>query len=142
MKKRMARRFFIGGEAAFVVAFAALCAGAMDVSESLSREMSVGQFPLDGEWQLRQGGREPIPCRIPGDNYSALLDAGFMPDPFVGTNEWRVQQFADEDAVFSRTFDAPEGFYRIVLATDKLSFGVMASVGGSGRKDGKGGSGK
>lgn len=127
------------------VAFAAMAlgvAGAMDVSESLSREMSADQFPLDGEWLLRQGGREAIPCRIPGDNYSALLDAGLMPDPFVGTNEWRVQQFADEDAVFSRTFDAPEGVYRIVLATDKPAFGVMASVGGSGRKDGKGGSGK
>lgn len=127
------------------VAFAAMTLGvadAMDVSESLSRETSAEQFPLNGDWQLRQGGREPIPCRIPGDNYSALLNAGLMPDPFVGTNEWRVQQFADEDAVFSRTFDAPEGFYRIVLATDKPAFGVMTSVGGSVRKDGKGGSGK
>ncbi len=82
-------------------------------------------FSLNGDWRLRQGGREAIRCPIPGDNYSALLNAGLMPDPFVGTNEWRVQQFADEDAVFSRTFDAPAGFLDPAFDV-RLEFGGLS----------------
>jgi beta-mannosidase len=62
---------------------------------------------LNGTWTLEQGGRSGIPAEIPGDNYSALLAAKLIPDPFVGTNEWTVQAFAHEDAVFSRSFDCP-----------------------------------
>ena len=69
------------------------------------------ELPLSGQWVLRQGCREPIPARVPGDSYSALFDAGLMPDPYVGTNEWLVQGFADEDAVFSRRFDCGREFF-------------------------------
>ena len=63
---------------------------------------------LNGMWTLEQGGREGIPAKVPGDNYSALYHAKLIPDPFVGTNEWKVQEFMNEDAVFSCTFDCPE----------------------------------
>lgn len=62
---------------------------------------------LNGAWTLEQGGRAEIPAEIPGDNYSALYAAEMIPDPFVGTNEWKVQAFASEDAVFRRRFDCP-----------------------------------
>ena len=59
---------------------------------------------LGGIWELRQGGRAPVDAKIPGDNYSAMLEAGAIPDPFVGTNEWVVQNYANEEAVFTKRF--------------------------------------
>ena len=67
----------------------------------------AGSMTLGGEWELYQGERAAIPCTIPGDNYSALLKAGMMVDPFVGTNEWAVQHFADEDVRLVKEFDVP-----------------------------------
>jgi beta-mannosidase len=53
----------------------------------------VRQIDLAGEWILWQWGERSkkrktgIPIQIPGDNYSALIDAGEIPDPYFGTNE-------------------------------------------------------
>ena len=63
---------------------------------------------LCGTWQLSQGGQSSaIPAQIPGDNYSALLENGLIPDPYYGENERDVQWVADVDWVYQRSFFVP-----------------------------------
>ena len=52
----------------------------------------MNQLNLTGKWQLSQSGtKEQIPANIPGDNHSALLAAGKIPDPYFRKNEIDVQ---------------------------------------------------
>ena len=74
-------------------------------------------FSLDGLWSLRQLGARgaaaaAVPCPVPGDNYSALQDAGRIPDPYVRTAENAVQWVADKDWALSRTFSVPPALAR------------------------------
>ncbi|NLY51645.1 MAG: glycoside hydrolase family 2 protein [Firmicutes bacterium] len=60
---------------------------------------------LRGIWQLSQlGSGESIPAQVPGDNHSALLQAGKIPDPYWGDNELAVQWVGEGDWVYSRKF--------------------------------------
>lgn len=68
------------------------------------------KIDLYGEWRLsRAGARDSIPARIPGDTHSALLAAGKIPDPYVGTNELEVQWAGREDWTYRREFVVDEG---------------------------------
>ena len=50
---------------------------------------------LTGIWRLRAADEaDAISVAIPGDNYSALQDAGRIPDPYWRDNEIRVQWVA------------------------------------------------
>ena len=79
---------------------------------------------LHGTWRLRAADEsETIPCAIPGDNYSALQDAGRIPDPYWRDNELRVQWVADKDWVFARSFEVPEELLRhkaVFLSFDSI----------------------
>ncbi len=67
------------------------------------------ELSLSGRWNLRRSDEcEAIPANIPGDNYSALLAAGRIPDPYFGKNEDAVQWVRTHDWVYSRTFEVPE----------------------------------
>ena len=44
--------------------------------------------------------------RVPGDVHTALLEAGVIPDPYRGRNEYAVRWVADRDWTLTRTFDA------------------------------------
>ena len=62
---------------------------------------------LAGEWRLSADGAEPVTAVLPGDDYSALLDAGRIPDPYYGCNE-RIVQWPRELAwTFERDFQIP-----------------------------------
>lgn len=61
---------------------------------------------LAGTWQLTGGGVS-IAAEVPGDQYSALLAAGRIPDPYIGLNEQSVQSWRECDWVFSREFELP-----------------------------------
>lgn len=64
---------------------------------------------LKGNWNLRQMGQEDyIPATVPGDNYSALLAAGRISDPYYRKNELDVQWVKDFDWEYSRDFEADE----------------------------------
>ena len=64
---------------------------------------------LSGVWSLKSSEwkEETIPANLPGDNYSALLAAGKIPDPHYGRNELAVQEFRRHDWEYSRDFDVP-----------------------------------
>ncbi|MDN5332834.1 MAG: beta-mannosidase [Sphaerochaeta sp.] len=47
---------------------------------------------------------EYIPCTLPGDIHSALLDADVIADPYVGQQELDIQWVGQHDWVLSKTF--------------------------------------
>lgn len=66
---------------------------------------------LAGVWRLQQvGNEETIPASVPGDNHSALLEAGKIPDPYWGANELDVQWIGKEDWIYARTFSVTKTF--------------------------------
>ena len=62
---------------------------------------------LSGIWKLKKNSTgEEYPCRIPGDNFSALLEAGVIDDPYFGENESELQWIGEEDWTISMEFEA------------------------------------
>ena len=60
---------------------------------------------LGGEWHLSDGaGGMSAPMAIPGDGISALHNAGLIPDPYFGRNEYDLRWICDRDWVISRSF--------------------------------------
>ncbi|MFP4484228.1 MAG: beta-mannosidase [Spirochaetaceae bacterium] len=74
------------------------------------------RIDLSGTWSLEEvvsTGAEvhvsgTVPMTIPGDNLSALLAAGAVPDPYVGTNELDLQWLGRSDWRITRHFDVNE----------------------------------
>lgn len=65
---------------------------------------------LSGTWTLsEEGGEISVPMRVPGDVHTALVEAGVIPDPYVGRNEYAVRWVADRDWTISRTFTCSGG---------------------------------
>lgn len=79
---------------------------------------------LCGTWQLRQTAEmQSIPAQIPGDNCSALLKAGRIPDPYYRDNEKVVQWIADVPWTYERTFTVPKDMLKahaIMLNCDSV----------------------
>jgi len=69
-------------------------------------------FSLNGNWKLRNitKGTAAIPAKLPGDNYSANLDAEVIPDPYYRDNEKCVQYLRDCDWEYSRVFSLGKEF--------------------------------
>ncbi len=67
---------------------------------------------LTGTWRLRRADeKKTIPAIVPGDNYSALQDAGVIPDPYWRMNERDVQWPVDHDWIFERDFTVPQELF-------------------------------
>ena len=69
------------------------------------------KIDLNGSWQLSSPSMPDtvISAQLPGDNYSALLQANIIPDPYYGKNETLVQQYRKFKWSFKRDFEvAPE----------------------------------
>lgn len=62
---------------------------------------------LSGIWNMSspQMPGKIIPAELPGDNYSALLAADIIPDPYYGRNEIIVQKYRKYQWSFKRDFD-------------------------------------
>ena len=70
---------------------------------------TAASFDLAGVWELAtpsQPGRS-YNATVPGDNATALLEAGAIRDPFWRAQEESVQWIGDVDWTFARTFEAP-----------------------------------
>ena len=60
---------------------------------------------LGGEWHLSDGlDGMSAPMHIPGDGITALHDAGLIPDPYFGRNEYDLRWICDRGWVISRQF--------------------------------------
>ena len=60
---------------------------------------------LSGEWHLVDGAKGmSAPMRVPGDGISALHDAGLIPDPYFGRNEYDLRWICDRGWVISHSF--------------------------------------
>ncbi len=58
-------------------------------------------------WTFSQdGATESLPARVPGDQYTDLLRAGKIPDPYVRDNNKLVQWAAQKSWIYERTFQA------------------------------------
>lgn len=63
---------------------------------------------LAGAWTLqREDSPQQWKARLPGDNLSALLEAGVVEDPYYGTNELALQWLGRSGWRFERTFSLP-----------------------------------
>ena len=91
--------------ACVVLAVAAFVCRGDDVEMNLQLDLS-GRWTLTGEQTLTQG--RTLDAYLPGDNYTALLNAGLIPDPFWGKNELLVQEHRKHLWTFSRTFEVSE----------------------------------
>lgn len=64
------------------------------------------KISLAGIWNLKNtGATHSCSVPVPGDNYSALLAARIIPDPYLERNEREVQWVGREDWIFSTRFD-------------------------------------
>ncbi|WP_026790757.1 glycosyl hydrolase 2 galactose-binding domain-containing protein [Pleomorphomonas oryzae] len=78
---------------------------------------------LAGNWTLHAADESiSVPFVLPGDALSALIDAGVLPDPYVGENELVVRWPAERDWVARRTFtmDADALAYPWAIYADGL----------------------
>ena len=60
-----------------------------------SQEINNWKFQYQGQWYS---------AKVPGNNFSDLLNNGFIPDPFYGTNEDSVQWVAEKEWIYQTTF--------------------------------------
>ena len=65
----------------------------------------MSAIDLAGIWRLSDLQEHTLTAHLPGDNYSALLEAGLIPDPYYGRNEDLVQWPRERTWVFSKEFD-------------------------------------
>lgn len=71
---------------------------------------------LSGLWTLSQeGGEVSVPMTVPGDGISALHDAGVVPDPYFGRNEYDLRWVAEADWRLARVFQHPGGAADLVI---------------------------
>ncbi len=82
-------------------------------------------FDLCGKWAMRDltAKGEWIEAEVPSSNYTDMLRAGRIPDPFIGTNEKDTEYLGDHDWEYKRTFTADEdilGSARAELCCDML----------------------
>ncbi|MEF2072726.1 beta-mannosidase [Consotaella aegiceratis] len=76
---------------------------------------------LLGDWTLADAdGEFRVPMQLPGDVHSALLEAGVLPDPFQGRNEYDARWVSERDWTLSRTFTLGDGEEPGLLAIDGL----------------------
>lgn len=72
---------------------------------------------LYGLWDLRQStGSHACQMPIPGDGISALHEAGLIPDPYFGRNEYDLRWICAADWVASRRFDCVRTDMVLVLS--------------------------
>jgi len=88
----------------------------------------------DITWQLiRVATGDEFPAQVPGDNFSALIAAGVIPDPCVGTNETEVQWVSRETWAWSSEFTVSEAFLAhafICLNADEIDTCATIEING------------
>lgn len=87
-------------------------------SSCLNQDKMPIRQTLHENWQFRiLGDSTWSQTTIPGNNYSDLLALGKIPDPFIGTNEEKVQWVATKDWEYQRVFELPDS----ILSKDHIA---------------------
>ena len=55
-------------------------------------------------WKMTFLDKKEIPATAPCSMYSVLLENGYIPDPFYGTNELELRHLSEHDCDFVTTF--------------------------------------
>ncbi|MCE1252080.1 MAG: glycoside hydrolase family 2 protein [Anaerolineae bacterium] len=65
------------------------------------------KLPLSGQWKMRRYQQQAdwVSASVPGCVYNDLILNGLIPDPFLEDNENNVQWVAENDWLYSRTFE-------------------------------------
>lgn len=72
---------------------------------------------LSGLWHLSdETGQYSAPMTLPGDGITSLHEAGVIPDPYWGQNEYDLRWISERDWLLSRTFQATERKMTLVLS--------------------------
>ena len=99
---------------------------------SLANPEGPARHPLDGDWQLAEGGTlgdrlagnwsDAIRARVPGSVHTALVEAGRLPDPSFGLNQVDARQESFKTWWMRRTFPRPQA-----MDGARLIFGGVAN---------------
>ena len=85
---------------------------------------------LAGEWLLSQeSGENAVAFTLPGDGIDALFQAGSIPDPYFGRNEYGLRWICDRTWVAKRSFEADRT--DLVLVASMLDTLVTVAVNGT-----------
>lgn len=77
------------------------------------------KYSLNGIWKLK-GGEYDTQGNVPGSVYSILLENGLMDDPYYRDNESKALAIADNEFVFSKTFNYKKSANKITLVCEGL----------------------
>ena len=99
---------------------------------SLANPEGPARHPLDGDWQLAEGGTlsdrlagdwsDAIRARVPGSVHTALVEAGALPDPTFGLNQVIAREESFKTWWMRRTFPRPQA-----MDGARLIFGGVAN---------------
>jgi len=94
----------------------------------------MNRVDLSGSWQLRRADEDrTIAALLPGDNYSALLAAKVIPDPYFGRNEKDVQWVHRYDWEYTREFEVPAALLKydsVYLNAEMVDTFAMVRING------------
>ncbi len=91
-------------------------------------------FSLNGQWSLRHAdGTKVADGEVPGCNFTDLMRADIIPDPFYGVNESAVGEVAKKDWLYTRTFSTRDEWFEsdvIMLVFEKLDTVATVTLNG------------
>lgn len=95
---------------------------------------------LDGIWEMAEGGtpeerlnthwEDALPANVPGSVHTALVKAGKLPDPTVGTNDRIAREMSFKAWWFKRVFSLKEKILRPCLQFDGVAVTMTAWLDG------------
>ncbi|MDR2634426.1 MAG: hypothetical protein LBC13_00425 [Clostridiales bacterium] len=94
---------------------------------------------LDGKWRFKELYSEKwMDAEVPGTQYTDLMRAGEIPDPFYGCNEKDCFRFAEKGWVYEREFTLDEAaLSRDFLELNLLQADTLATIYLNGKEIGK-----
>ena len=85
------------------------------------------KIDLDGVWKMTGAGKlssltkgegwdDAIDAKVPGSIYTALYEAGVIPDPYAGDNMKTANKYSESNWYSKKTFDYKGGGKRVLLS--------------------------
>lgn len=85
---------------------------------------------IDSEWTVKTGRLQAV-AKAPFTDYSALLNANLIPDPFIGDNEKKSLWISETDTVCSTRFDydgETKGAYLVLESVDTVFTATLNGI--------------